>query len=72
MNIQDSNLKDFIPNTRMKRAKKDEEEGQDAGEPSTKKSFMAIPPVNMGPVSTEVRMSGLTLPLKSIACFSFL
>ena len=36
----------------MKRAKKDDDE--DLGEPSSKKTFTAIPPVNVGPVSTEV------------------
>mgnify|MGYP002803978355 CR=1 FL=1 len=46
----------------MKRAKKDEEEdGQATGEPSNKKSFMAIPPVNMGPVSTEEEMDNQVL-----------
>ena len=52
----------------MKRAKKDEEEdGQATGEPSSKKSFMAIPPVNMGPVSTEVCLASFTLVFNSIA-----
>ncbi|XP_028400648.1 E3 ubiquitin-protein ligase BRE1B-like [Dendronephthya gigantea] len=39
----------------MKRAKKDDDE-QATGEPSNKKTFMAIPPVNVGPVSTEEEM----------------
>lgn len=38
----------------MKRAKKEDESEGATGEPSTKKSLMAIPPVNVGPVSTEV------------------
>ncbi len=47
----------------MKRAKKDEDDEQTAGEPSSKKSFMAIPPVNVGPVSTEVCICSLILVL---------
>ena len=33
----------------------DDDKEATAGEPSSKKSSMAVPPVNMGPVSTEVR-----------------
>ena len=40
--------------TMMKRAKKDEDAEPTEGEPSSKKSFTAIPPVNVGAVSTEV------------------
>lgn len=38
----------------MKRGKSEDEDEATSGEPSSKKSFMAIPPVNVGPVSTEV------------------
>ena len=49
----------------MKRAKKDDDDDQ-TGEPSSKKSFVAIPPVNVGPVSTEVCIFSFSLAPNSI------
>ena len=51
----------------MKRAKKDEDDEETTGEPSSKKSFVAIPPVNVGPVSTEVCVFSSRLAPNSVS-----